>query len=1040
MLFIEALLDSAVVKKSRGEIDRGEESWMTARTLADAYAELFGDDYYLERTLRYRVFTSEALQQAADLLELKNASRSHLYRGDFQLALDSFHQALGMAEKIGAVDDEATLIGNIGAAEFYLGNFDAALNYYRKSVSLLEKLGDQRRIGNQLGNIANVYSDKSDYPTALSYFDKAVVIRKELDDKRGLAADMNNMGLVYEEMGQYDAGLKHYQLALKLNRAIDNNRGIAYNLGNIANVHINLGDYPDAIRIYDEALTLRRAQGDLAGEGNDLGNLGEVYKSLGDHEKAMGLFQQALTIHRDQGYREGEAYQLGRIARLYRLEGDYARAVVTYQDALDIHREIGHARGEATWLTALGETYAEIGDYRHALENLQLALELHRRIGNRSGEAATLRAIGYVELKNDKVQRAKENFNRALSIHAQQGERSAECLLLSNLAYTYGLEADSLGAVTTWRKAFHMAEELGEKRLQGWIKLLSGDFFQANGASEEADEAYEQGLAISERLVDPELRWQLYYGRGQLWEKQGKMNRAFYSYQAAVEIIEEIRSKAMVEEMRSGVIHNRFDAYEAITLLLIRMGRVEDAFEYVERARSRSLLDVLGNARIPYRNSENQRLIEKEQALRSKISTLILQISKPGPTEEGVRGHELYRSDLERARREYQRVLVDLKLRNPEYAAMVSVDPLSVSEITQLIDEDTALLEYFVTSDYIGIFVVTNRGVNSVGVHEGHESLHGKIALFRGTAVHQMDEEMLHEQFWARPLSRLYDLLIAPVEMAGYLAGKTHLVIVTTGLLSYLPFQALVTELKAQEDELAQPHFLVEDYTISYAPSASSLKFFMQKDRLVSGSMLLLAPQNVALPMSGEEVKEIAQTFGIGAEYYLAEEATETLVKAKGSKYDVLHFATTAHFNKANPLFSSLQLASSDEDDGNLEVHEILAMDLNASVVTLSACQTALGSGFTAALPHGDDLAGLTRAFLYAGSPAVVASLWEVADASTSLFMVRFYKYLLKLNTAEALALTQRDMLKGKIGPSSGNADYSHPYFWAPFILVGNWK
>ena len=318
-------------------------------------------------------------------------------------------------------------------------------------------------------------------------------------------------------------------------------------------------------------------------------------------------------------------------------------------------------------------------------------------------------------------------------------------------------------------------------------------------------------------------------------------------------------------------------------------------------------------------------------------------------------------------------------------------------------------------------------------VPEWKQSVRGKIALYRGTGVLNMNNGKLSDQFWMTPLRRLYEILIAPVAKAGTHSGKEHLIIVPHNLLHYLPFQALITQ---EIDGSKQPHFLIEDYVISYAPSASALKFCLEKTTRQSNQQLLLAPQTSTLPLSETEVTEIANSLGSGAKFQLNESASESLVKQEGGNYDLLHFAATAHFNKSNPIFSRLDLAATEYDDGRLEVHEIFGLNLNANLVTLSACQTALGSGYTTALPQGDDFVSLTRAFLYAGTASVIASLWEVYDPSTSFFMQSFYRYLKNENKSNALAHVQRDMIQGKLS----NSNYTHPYFWAPFILVGNWE
>jgi len=445
------------------------------------------------------------------------------------------------------------------------------------------------------------------------------------------------------------------------------------------------------------------------------------------------------------------------------------------------------------------------------------------------------------------------------------------------------------------------------------------------------------------------------------------------------------------------------------------------------------------NTKINGKEFFSKKQIEKVNALQNKISALGSQFSLETARKRGSkrgRADEFYKKSLNQAQEEYQRLLIDLKLRNPEYAALVEAEPLSSSDIRQLLDDESVLLEYFVTENNTLIFVATKDKLRQITVPEGFNSLRGKITLFRGTAVHQMNEQKLAKRPWILPLEKLYRILIEPVQQAGFLNGKKHLVIVPQGLLHYLPFQALIT---ANEGGNDKPHFLVEDYIISYAPSASVLKYCREKNTNKKNNLLLLAPRIEHLPMSEEEISEISDSFGKNAEKHSGETATESLVKENGLNFDLLHFATTAHFNKRNPMFSNLDMAKSESDDGSLEVHEIFNLDLNACLVVLSACQTAMGSGYSETIPKGDDLVSLTRAFMFAGSPSVVASLWEIFDPSTALFMTRFYENLKSKNKATALALTQREMIN-KDFADNGNLNYAHPYHWASFVLVGDWE
>jgi pentatricopeptide repeat protein len=1043
--FIESLIDSSVMKRVEGKSNDGNKNFDIAKTLAGIYKKVFRDDYYVKRVIRNQTFSSESLQKKAEIIKLKEQGKNDFYQGDFYSALDKYINALQLAEEIDDADERATLPGNIGAAFFYLGEFDTALVYYQESLSHLEEIGDMRRVGNRLGNIANVYSDKSDYPNALAYFKKVFKVREELNDQQGMAADLNNIGLVYQEMGAYKLALNHYQKAYKINKSMNNIRSMGKNLANIANVRIKFGDYDKALTIYQESIELRRQTGDRKGEGIDLGNMGIIYQTLGDFTGAASYFQKALTIEREIGYREGEAYQLGRLAELYSIRGEYAKAIQSYNEALDIHRDLGHVYGEATWLEALGGIYLEVGDYQRALGSLQQVFELHKGIGNRSGEASTYTKIGHVYQGMKDYEKARNSYELSRKIHRELGEKAGECLNNIYLSYLLNMNGDTELALENLKNAEKISDGIGERMLQILVQEQLGDFYRGQGDVKNAHRAYGKGISISEGLENPELKWQLFYGDGKLWELQGDDERAYYAYQATVTSIEDIREKAEIEELRAGIFRDRFEAYRAIINVLVRMGRIDEAFQYIERSRSRNLLDLLGNAKIPIKGIQTQEQIKREQILRAKIKALVTQISEETRrNKESVRDAAIedYQTELQETRQEYKNLLIDLKLQNLEYASLVSIETISASTTQKMLDEESALLEYLVSKNSIIIFVVTKEAVHVVTVAEGEASIRGRIMLFQGTAVEDISAEKLLEQHWILPMQDLYDILIKPVINNGYLANKKHLIIIPHGLLHYLPFQALIVGHESQITKSSRPHFLIEDFDITYAPSASVLRLCKKKGSFPGNSLLLLAPRISALPMSENEVKEIAATYGEGAECYLRGRATESLVKEQGQKFRQLHFATTAVFNKSNPLFSRLELAGDDRDDGNLEVHEIFGLNLNASMITISACQTALGSGYTVAVPQGDDLISLCRAFLYAGSPSVVASLWEITDPSTALFMIRFYTHLKNMTKSEALAQTQRDMISGDVFLKEGEKTdvYSHPYHWASFVLVGDWE
>jgi CHAT domain-containing protein len=266
-------------------------------------------------------------------------------------------------------------------------------------------------------------------------------------------------------------------------------------------------------------------------------------------------------------------------------------------------------------------------------------------------------------------------------------------------------------------------------------------------------------------------------------------------------------------------------------------------------------------------------------------------------------------------------------------------------------------------------------------------------------------------------------MLIQPIERE--ISGKKHLVIVPHGMLHYFPFQALLPK---------EGRYFIESFTISYLPSATVLKYTRAKNKgnrvdlfAVGNPVTDLPP----LPGAEMEAQEISALFEKKL-LLTGRQATKTSMRSQSPKYDLLHLATHGEIIESNPLRSNLRFTPSENDDGRLTVSEVFDIQIKANLVTLSACETALVKGEEGDFPQGDDLVGLSRAFIHAGAPSVVASLWKVSDESTVEFMRVFYRSLRSMSKSEALQSAQLDLMKSRT--------CFHPFFWAPFILMGDWR
>src|SRR5438876_860616 len=527
---------------------------------------------------------------------------------------------------------------------------------------------------------------------------------------------------------------------------------------------------------------------------------------------------------------------------------------------------------------------------------------------------------------------------------------------------------------------------------------------------QQALDQYSAAAALQKELRDPELGWRIQYGRAQTLQALGKSDDAIGAYKEAIQIIEDTRSQISEERYRAGYIEDRYQVYVALVELLLKLNKPDDAFLYSEKLRARAYFDLLGGDPPAIGEPAQQRRRE----LREQIQTLRKAVRKEYSIPENERrGHalELFSSELAEAERDYAALLDNSASVTGSTTTRRGNLP-SVTEIQHLLSADTALIEYVVGRQMVSIFLVTPSSVVGMPVQIKSASLSSRTELLRGLISERRPE-------WIEPARGLRKLLLDPIRSDDHLSSIHQLLIVPDGVLNYVPFAAL---------PVGANRFLGEEFTVAYLPAAAALA--SEPTSRGGTTLLAMAPSGAKLPNAPIEVREIGRIFGSSSRVVVGKAATKTLFKEIASDYDYLHLATHGSLNRNAPSLSAIELESDKENDGRLELYEIAGMRLHAHLVTLSACETALGKGYFTETPGGDEFVGMTRAFLSAGGQNVLASLWAVNDESTRALMLRFYWHLLTTNGAEALAKAQQELRRSDVR-------YRHPYYWAPFVMVG---
>jgi CHAT domain-containing protein/Flp pilus assembly protein TadD len=950
---------------------------------------------------------------AADVL----AHARQLYSEEgARAALPEFEKALALFRQQKDAKGEAITLGLIGNCYKKFGEHPKALEFLQRALAMKRELGDRVEQGKTLSHLGLLFWEMGQYPQAIEHFNQAIAIGKQLNDHTLEASARNNLGLVYDEVGDYRRSLAEYNNALELYRGTNFERGISDTIGNIGGTNLLLGEYAKALSFYQQALVIDAHANLKPGIALDLQNIALCYVGLGRLAEALDTFDRSIKLADEAGLKKEAAdSRKGKASALVQL-GKYTAALNEYNQVLLIYEKGGLKQSQIEGLGDLGNLELWLGDVASAEKHFRQALELSRAINHPRGLTVNLIALGDLEWRRKRFKEAAANYREALARAMESKDQGSAANAHAQLALTLRSLGQLDDATSEARQALDIARSTQARLLETQILYALGEIAQSGGQYEEALKHFASGREIVASTANPEMSWRLDFGRGQTLEKLNRDEEALSAYQSAVKTIELVRNELREERFRAGYIEDKYQVYVALVELLLKLKRIDQAFSFAERLRARGYLELLDRGRPPIR-SDGQR--QTEAALRSRVRELQRRVedegSKPRP-EQKRQAFELFSKELTEAEHDYQVFLDDLMKAEPSYADARAVNPPTPTQLQQHLPRNAALIEYVVAPDKLVIFVLTSEGLQAKEAPVKSSELQAKVELLRDLMLRKKTDE------WELPSASLYDTLIEPITSAGWLQGVNRLYLVPHSILHYLPFAALLNT------PGRKGHALIDDYALAYLPAAAAL--VKQNHSLgLNKSVLALAPANTRLIYTQQESQSVSQYFPTQHKVLLGSLATESSFKRLAGEYDVIHLATHGYFNKLNPLLSGVMLEPDAQDDGRMEVHEILGLKLNAALVTLSACDTALGTGYFADVPAGDDLVGLTRAFLYAGAPSVLASLWEVNDRSAVDLMRSFYGQLRTVDKVTALALTQRGLRR--------RGAYRHPYYWSGFVLVG---
>ncbi len=925
------------------------------------------------------------------------------------VALPEYEKALAAYRGADNRHGEAITLGLIGNCYKHLGDRSRALDFLGRALKMKQELGDRLEEGKTISNIGLVYWEAGDYPKAIDHFNRAIAIAREVHDTHLEGAALNNLSLVYDEKGEYKRSLEQYQKALALHRASNYREGESDALGNIGGVYLLLGHYSDAIGYYQRALALDEDLGRKPAESQDLGNLAICQAAIGQLDESVKTFDRALTLANSSGLKKEEAdWRKGRASTLLRL-GKFDEAMQEYRTALASYESAGLKRELVEALYDDGYVHLMLGDRRSAEHSFQRAIQISKQISFSHGVLINTLAFADVAWRGGDLAKAMASANDVVERARKLEDRISTVSGLLVLSLSLRDEGNTKKALAQAREAVSVAQQSGAKLLEAQALDTEAEILLKLGRTEDALRSLSSAADLLTNTGDTALPWHVDYLQGQALESVKRDEDAVAAYRRSITSIEGIRGSISQDRFRTGFLQDKEKVYVALVRLLLRMGRIGEAFQYSERLRARGYLDLINRSPLP---ASNPHITELRARIR-RLQRAIEEENSKAPSEQRSSAASTFSGEIADAEREYSN-LIGLHAD----VGVLSAEVPEPAEVEREIPIDRAVIEYVVGPRQIAIFVLRHDGLQAMLEPVRAADLESKITLLRDL-IRRPDSSD-----WQLPAGSLRHLLVDPIEKADWLHGVNEITIVPHGFLHYLPFATLIRPTRAGN------RFLIEDYVVSYLPMAGALA--MSSPPQPPGERLVaLAPSVSKLQFTSGEVRAVAAAFGRQATAIVGPKATETWFKHAAGDYDVIHFATHGFFNKANPLFSGVQLEPDAQNDGRLEVYEILGLHLRAQLVTLSACETALGSGYFTEIPAGDEFVGLTRAFLSAGASTVIATLWEVNDSSTARLMESFYRRVSEDSPSLSLAIAQRSMLHG-------DKDHRHPYYWSAFVVVGS--
>jgi len=921
--------------------------------------------------------------------------------------------------KVGPAVAEALVAGGLHKP----AEFVCEIGLYSCSLIQEDTAGPE---GGYMAAKAHVYHDLGNYEEALALCDKAQDYFQQQEMFKEAAFIKINKASIYDDMGDHQRALGLYNTVRDYLLEHQVLKEVAVIELNQVEVFCSLGRYEEALASCNKAQEYFQQQQMSEDVKSAVMKKAGVYLHLGRYEDALDLYDEAQDyFHQHQMLRKVAIIDMNKAVAYYEL-GCYEDALALYGKAQGYFQQERMFRQLASIDMKKAYIYSELGNLEKALALIEKAQDYfqQQQIFEELARAEVSKANIYHKLGRN--EEALAFYDKAQKYFQKHRIPKEIARIEVNKAIIYSIMGHHEEALVLCDQARDYFQQQEMSKVVAGIEVNKAHIYCALRQYEDALASCKRAVASCNRAVDdrdiPHVRWRLYYIGGVAFQRRAgsayNLHRAYKCYEHSIEIIESWRSGFTHDQMKISFLYEKESAYAQMVNLLVSQGKVKEAYEYAERSKSRALLDLVCQAkdRIRVKSSSNNE------------HTNMFQTEHPCETpQNGKKEGTRFVSGFVQATHAPPGVLADERVQT---VRSDNVQSSRLELVQSMLSSDVALIEYYCQDNTFVIFAVTQDGVEIYSETKMEDVREQITALLfdkvtgSGNRVKAHIKQYEHKELAQANLRELHELLITPIE--DYIDNKERLIIVPHGILHNLPFAAL------HDGE----QYLVQKKIISVSPSSSILSA-LQKDNIRQRESCVAFIN----PMINPEYDTLRHADNPGAHFaesqyheYEREYATIANVREHVIGKHVIHFHCHAVFDPRDALYSCLLLSNGNPEKpvaDPMYTADVFSLDLSsASLVVLSGCSTTKGRMYP-----GDELVALTRGFFYAGASSVLASLWDVADEATGHLMSLFYGIFKDkkqpLDKATALQYSQKLLL---------DEFYDHPYFWAGFELIGDWR